>query len=70
MEPTTTVTGEETGSAHLIGDPLRIHWNVLTSLKLTASLPLKMDGWNRYYFPIGFWPIFRGELLVSGGVWV
>ena len=27
--------------------------------KLTASLPLKMDGWNTT-FPIGFWYLFRG----------
>ena len=32
-------------------------------LKLTAILPLKMDGWNTS-FHLG-WPIFRGELLGS-----
>ena len=26
------------------------------------------NGWLEYYFPIGFRPIFRGELLVSGRV--
>ena len=39
----------------------------LPSLKLTASLHLKMDGWNTIYI-ISFWgkrPIFRGELAVS-----
>ena len=35
----------------------------LASLKLTASLHLKMDGWN-LSFLLGL-PIFRGELLVS-----
>ena len=30
----------------------------------TNSLPLKMDGWNTSFL-LG-WPIFRGELLVSG----
>ena len=39
----------------------------LASLKLTASLHLKMDGSNTRYFPVGaFRPIFRGELLVPG----
>ena len=36
------------------------------SLKLTASLHMKMDGWNTSFL-LG-WPIFRGELLVSGRV--
>ena len=36
------------------------------SLKLTASLHLKMDGWNTRFL-LG-WPIFRGRLLVSGSV--
>ena len=40
---------------------------LVPSLKLTASLHLKMDGWNTI-IPIGFRPIFRGELLVSD-VW-
>ena len=34
----------------------------LPSLKLTASLHLKMDGWNTGFL-LG-WPIFRGELSV------
>ena len=35
---------------------------ILHSLKLTASLHLKMDGWNTFSFPFGaFRPIFRGE---------
>ena len=38
----------------------------LPSLKLTASLPLKINGW-KMYFLLG-WPIFRGELLVLGTV--
>ncbi len=38
------------------------------SLKLTASLPLKINGW-KIKFLLG-WPIFRGELLVSGSVGV
>ena len=28
------------------------------------------NGWLEYYFPIGFRPIFRGEPLVSGRVYV
>ena len=38
----------------------------IPSLKLTASLHLKMDGW-KMNFLLG-WPIFSGELLVSGSV--
>ena len=34
------------------------------TLKLTASLHLKMDGWNTFSFPFGARPIFRGELAV------
>ena len=30
------------------------------SLKLTANFAPK-NGWLEYYFPIGFWPIFKGE---------
>ena len=37
---------------------------VLPSLKLTASLHLKIDGWNTI-LPFGFGPIFRGKLAVS-----
>ena len=33
--------------------------DVIPSLKLTASLPLKMDGWKTK-FPFGSLPIFRG----------
>ena len=33
----------------------------------TKSLPTK-NGWLEYYLPIGFRPIFRGELVVSGRV--
>ncbi len=33
------------------------------SLKLTASLPLKMDGWKIIF--LWGWPIFRGEIAVS-----
>ena len=35
------------------------------TLKLTASLPLKMDGWKTIALPFGFRPIFRCELAVS-----
>ena len=35
------------------------------TLKLTASLHLKMDGLNTFSFPFGARPIFRGELLES-----
>ena len=38
------------------------------SLKLTASLHRKMDGWNMEYFLLSYWvkrPIFRCELAVS-----
>ncbi len=34
--------------------------HILPSLKLTASLPLTMDGWKTFSFPIGARPIFRG----------
>ena len=47
----------------------RFHVNFfggVPSLKLTAKAP--ENGWLEYYFPIGFRPIFRGELLVSGRV--
>ena len=40
----------------------------LPSLKLTASLPLEMDGWNTTFL-LGR-PIFRCELLVSGRVYI
>ena len=52
---------------------LEIFWgktwifNSLPSLKLTANAP--KNGWLEYYFPIGFRPIFRCELLVSGRVY-
>ena len=29
---------------------------------------LKMDGWNTFSFPFGFWPIIRCEVLVLGSV--
>ena len=48
--------------------PLWMGGALLPSLKLTASSPLKMDGWNNFSFPFGARPIFRGELLVSGSV--
>ena len=35
--------------------------NQLSSLKLTAISPLKMDGWNTFSFPFGARPILRGE---------
>ena len=42
-------------------------WGCFTSLKPTASLPLKMDAWEMIVFrPWVSWPIFRCELLVSG----
>ena len=39
-----------------------VFWNCgrLPSLKLTASLHLKMDGWKTLSFPFGARPIFRG----------
>ena len=40
----------------------------LPSLKLTASLHQKMDGWKTFSFPFGSLPIFRCELLVLGSV--
>ena len=42
---------------------------VLPSLKLTASLPLKMDGWNTMKFPFGaaFWPIFGDDVCYFQG---
>ena len=39
----------------------------LITLPETNSSHLKMDGWNTTFL-LG-WPIFRGELLVSGRVW-
>ena len=40
--------------------------NYLPSLKLTASLPLKMDGWNTI---LSYWNgLFSGVMLVSGRV--
>ena len=43
--------------------------HVIPSLKLTASLPLKIDGW-KLEDAISFlgWPMFNGEMLVSGRV--
>ena len=43
-----------------------IEWQDITSLKLTAKAPKKMDGWNTTFLFKN--PIFRGELLVSGRV--
>ena len=41
----------------------------IPSLKLTASLPLKIDGWKTISVLFGGKrPIFRGELLVLGRV--
>ena len=38
------------------------------SLKLTASLPVKIGGWEIFSFSVGSnGPIFKRELLVSGG---
>ena len=37
-----------------------------TLLETNSFAPKKMDGWNTTYFPIGFQPIFRGNLLVLG----
>ena len=42
-------------------------WKYPPSLKLTASLPLKMVGKEDDRFLLG-WPIFRGKLLVLGRV--
>ena len=36
------------------------------TLPETSSLPLKIDGWKMIF--LSGWPIFRGELLVSGRV--
>ena len=51
---------------HIAIDP-ETRW-FFPSLKLTASSPLKMDENGDGSFPVGFQPIFRGELLVSGRV--
>ena len=40
----------------------RIVFQVDTPPKFNSS-PLKNDGWKTNYFPFGFRPIFRGELL-------
>ena len=45
--------------------PQWLHRPRLPSLK-TKSLHLKMDGWNTNF--LLWWPIFRGQLLVSGRV--
>ena len=39
----------------------------VTSLKLTASLPLKIDGWKVIHFLLGF-GLFSEDMLVSGRV--
>ena len=54
----------ESPKLRMVGEP----WN-LPSLKLTASLPLKMDGWNTILSYWGF-GLFSGAnlLLVSGRV--
>ena len=39
----------------------------IPSLKLTASLPLKMDGWNFDPFLLGGSACFRGRLLLVFG---
>ena len=53
--------------------PTKLAWQAGTSPCLTGdTLPetniAPKNGWLEYYFPIGFRPIFRGELLVSGRV--
>ena len=48
---------------HLLGEPettIELELNC-TPLKLTASLHLKMDGWNTFSFPFGARPIFSCE---------
>ena len=45
---------------------LRMHGNKLPSLKLTASLPLKMDGWTMKC-PFGARPMFRGYVSFREG---
>ena len=54
------------------GDPNHLLIGVILqvpSLKLTAMLQLKMDGWKTFSFPFGAKrPNFRGELFVSGSV--
>ena len=47
-------------------DRLLLHSQTIPSLKLTASWHLKINGW-KMKFLLG-WPIFTGELLVSGRV--
>ena len=54
-----------------LGVPLFLYYfwkRPVPSLKLTASLPLKMDGWNTMNFPIGVNGLFSGAMLVSGRV--
>ena len=41
--------------------------DLYTILKETNSSHLKMDGWNISF--LWGWPIFKGELLVSGSVY-
>ena len=43
-----------------------LNYNMDGWVKILTCLPLKMDAWNTSFL-LG-WPIFRGELLVSGGV--
>ena len=56
-------------SATLLGERFGGWMNIWTlpSLKLTAILHLKMDGWNTIV-SFARWPIFRCELLVLGSV--
>ena len=42
----------------------------LPSLKLTATSPLKMDGWNTIAFPIGFRPISSGYVSFRECKWL
>ena len=48
-------------------------WNIVSQLRhprsLTASLPLKNDGWKTIRLPFGSRYLFRGELLNFGGVY-
>ena len=57
-----------TASYEFVFAKVILKWRCLPSLKLTASLHLKMHAWNTTSSFLLEWPMFRGEMLVSGSV--
>ena len=56
------------GAWQISWELMRVKLERLPSLKLTASLHLKLDGWNTIVFFWGQRPFFRSKLLVVGSV--